>query len=47
MLGIGAHWFLVEPRLELLRYCDAVLTIDGWQIMPRSYHLPPPDLTED
>ena len=27
--------------------CEAVLTVDWWKIMPRSYHLLPPDPTED
>ena len=36
--------FSVEPRLECHRDCEAVLTVDKWQIIPRSYHLPPPDL---
>ena len=39
--------FPVEPRLERRRDCEAILTVDWWQIMPRSYHLPPPDLVED
>ena len=39
--------FLAEPRLEYRRDCEAILTVDRWKIMPRSYHLPPPDLVED
>ena len=39
--------FLDEPRLEFRRDCEAVLTVDRWQIMPYSYHLPPPDQAED
>ena len=39
--------FPEEPRLERRRDCEAVLTIDRWHTMPRSYHLPPPDLAED
>ena len=39
--------FLEEPRLECRRDCEAVLTIDRWHTMPRSYHLPPPDPAED
>ena len=39
--------FPVEPRLERHRDCEAILTVDRWQIMPLSYHLPPPDLAED
>ena len=36
-----------ELRIERRRDCEVVLTVDQWQIMPRSYHLPPPDPTED
>ena len=32
--------FPVEPRLESRRDCEAILTVDQLQIMPRSYHLP-------
>ena len=39
--------FPVEPRLERYQDCDVILTVDRWKIMPRSYHLPPPDLAED
>ena len=39
--------FPVEPKLELRQDCEVVLTIDKWQIMPRSYHFLPPDLAED
>ena len=39
--------FPAEPRLDCRRYCEAVLTVDKWQIMPRSYHLPSLDLVED
>ena len=39
--------FPAEPRLERLRGCKAILTVDRWQIMPRSYYLLPPDLAED
>ena len=39
--------FPLEPRLERCRDCDTVLTVDKWQIMPHSYHLPPPDPAED
>ena len=39
--------FPEEPILERRRDCEAVLTIDRWHTMPRSYHLPPPDPTED
>ena len=39
--------FPVKPKLEHHRDCNAVLTIDRWQIMPHSYHLPPSDPTED
>ena len=33
-----------EPRLEHRRDCEAILTIDRWQLMPRS---PPPGPAED
>ena len=36
-----------EPRIKRRRDCEAVLIFDWWQIMPCSYHLPPPDLAED
>ena len=39
--------FPAEPRLERRRDHEAILTVDRWQIMPRSYHLPPPDPAED
>ena len=39
--------FLEEPRLERHRDCEAVLTVDRWHTMPRSYHLQPPDPAED
>ena len=39
--------FLDEPRIKSRQDCEAVLTVDRWQIMPCSYHLPPPDLAED
>ena len=39
--------FLAEPRLERRQDYGAILTVNRWQIMPRSYHLPPPDLAED
>ena len=39
--------FPAEPRLERRRDCEAILTVDRWQILPRSYHLPPPELAED
>ena len=39
--------FPTELRLERHQDCDAVLTVDRWQIMPCSYHLPPPDQAED
>ena len=35
--------FPEEPRLERRRDCEAVLTVDRWHTMPRSFHLPPPD----
>ena len=36
-----------EPRLERRRDCEAILTIDRWQLMPRSFHLPPRGPAED
>ena len=39
--------FPEEPRLEHRRDSEAVLTIDRWNTMPRSYHLSPPDPTKD
>ena len=36
-----------EPRLERHRDCEAILTVDRWQLMPRSFHLSPLSLTED
>ena len=39
--------FLEELRLERRRDCEAVLTVDRWHTMPRSYHLPPLDPAED
>ena len=39
--------FPTEPRLDRRRDCEAILTVDRWQIMPRSYHLPPSKLAED
>ena len=39
--------FLAEPKLERCRDCEAILTVDRWQIMPRYYRLPPPELVED
>ena len=35
--------FPAEPRLERRHDYEAILKVDRWQIMPRSYHLPPPD----
>ena len=39
--------FSDEPRLERRRDREAIFTVDRWQIMPRFYHLPPPDPDED
>ena len=36
-----------EPRLERRRDCEAILTVNRWQLMPRSFHLPPSGLVED
>ena len=39
--------FPTEPKLERRRDCEAILTVDRWQIMPRSYHFWPLGPTED
>ena len=39
--------FLAKLMLERCRDCEAILTVDRWQIMPSSYHLPPSELAED
>ena len=39
--------FLAEPRLERRQDFEAILTVDRWHIMPRSYLLPPPKLAGD
>ena len=39
--------FPIEPRLERRRGCEATLTVDRWQAMPRAFHLPPPGPAED
>ena len=39
--------FSAEPKLERRRDCEAILTVDRWQIMLCSYHLPPPGPAED
>ena len=39
--------FPAKPRLECRRDREAILTVDRWQIMPRSYHLSPLDPDED
>ena len=36
-----------EPRLERHRDCEAILTVDRWQLMPCSYHLLPLGPAED
>ena len=36
-----------EPRLERRRGCEATLTVDRWQAMPRAFHLPPLGPDED
>ena len=30
-----------EPQLERRHDCEATLTVDRWQAMPRGFHLPP------
>ena len=39
--------FFDEPRLERRRDYEAILTVDRWQLMPASFHLPPPGPTKD
>ena len=39
--------FPVEPRLECRRDCEAILTIDKWQLLPRIQHFPHQVLVED
>ena len=39
--------FPEEPRLEHRRDREALLTVDRWHTMSRSYHLLPLDLAED
>ena len=39
--------FPTEPRLERHRDCEAIFTVDKWQILPRAHHLLPQDLAKD
>ena len=39
--------FPVELQLERSRDCEAILTVDKWQLLPRAQHLPPQDIAED
>ena len=39
--------FPAEPRFERRRGCEATLSIDQWQAMPRTLHLPPPGPAKD
>ena len=39
--------FLAEPRLERCRDCEAILTIDKWQLLPCAQNLSPQDIDED
>ena len=39
--------FPTKPMLEFRCDREAILTVDQWQIMPRSYRLLPPDPDED
>ena len=39
--------FVIEPRLERRRGCEATLTIDRWRAMPRGFHLLPPGSDKD
>ena len=33
--------FPVEPRLERRQRCEAILTVERWQSLPRAHNLPP------
>ena len=39
--------FPIEPNLEHRRDCEAIFTVNRWQILPRAHSLPPQDLAED
>ena len=39
--------FPAEPRLELYRVCEDILTIDRWPRLPCAQHLSPQDVAED
>ena len=39
--------FQDEPRLERRRDCEAILTVNRWQLMPNSFHRPPPSPAKD
>ena len=39
--------FPVEPRLERRQHCEAILTVERWQLLPRAQNLPPQDIARD
>ena len=47
MLVLEHMGFPVEPQLEHCQYCEAILTVDKWQLLPRAQHPPPQDVPED
>ena len=39
--------FPAESQLESHRDCEAILTVDKWQLLTHDQHLPPQDIAED
>ena len=39
--------FPAEPRLEHRQHCEAILTVERWQSLPRAQNLPPQDIARD
>ena len=39
--------FPTKPRLEHRQDCEAIFTVNKWQILPHAHNLPPQDLAED
>ena len=39
--------FPAQPRLERRQHCEAILTVDRWQLLPRAPNLPPQDIVGD
>ena len=39
--------FSAQPRLERRQHCEAILTVDRWQLLPRAPNLPPQDIIGD